>query len=542
MRILDYKPPKVRNEDAMTKSQKRVFRLLVTIGMLMTIAFGIWWFWPTHLPNNFSGWAHAFDFLIFAVLSLTIWHQIAGEILLWQTARDMKHPYSMKPKPGSKVAFLTAFVPGNEPYDVLEGAFKSMVAVDYPHDSWVLDEGNDAIVKQMAKKYGVKYHSRYEVEKYHQPGMLFATKTKGGNLNSWYDQYAWQYDFVAQMDNDFRPAKNFLTMKLGYFNDPDVAFVSSPQIYGNVNNSLVAAGAAEQQYSFYGPVQKGLYGSGMVLPIGSHHIMRSLAIKDINGYACHLAEDHLTGMMLYTRDNWKSVYVPEVLAIGEGPSSWDAYFGQQKRWAFALMDILFKKSPKLLPKMRPKHAINYFLLQLHYFYGFMQVLGVALMSLYLFFGIKLFDMQMIAGFCLMVALFLWQFLITLWLQRFYIDPETESGFLLKGKLVSLACWPVYAGAFFDFIRGKKFSYTITPKGEQDQTIPMALFRPHFILGTITALGLVVALRSGHTSALILAFAILNTVVMYSFVVYALANNAAIYLNQNYRSGEENITI
>lgn len=529
MRVVEIKAPQVRTASAMSKRQKITFWILVGIGLVMTLIFGIWWFMPEHVAANFHGPLHVVDFLIFGLLSLVVWHQILGELFLWNAAKDMKHPYAMKPAPGYKVAFLTAFVPGKEPYEVLEGALESMSKVDYPHDSWVLDEGNDAIVKQLAKKYGARYHTRYGVDKYHRALTPFETKTKGGNLNSWYDQHGWKYDFVAQMDNDFRPAKNFLTMKLGYFSDPDVAFVSSPQIYGNGENSWIAAGAAEQQYSFYGPVQKGLFGKGMLLPIGSHHVMRSLAIKDIRGYACHLAEDHLTGMMLYTRGRWKSVYVPETLAIGEGPSNWEAYFGQQKRWAYSLMHILFRYSPKVLPRMKPKHAANYFVLQLHYFYGLTQALGIFLMSLFLFFGVKLSDMSLGPFFVLYVVLLIWQFLITLWLQRFYINPDIENGMLIKGKIVNLACWPIYLMAFVDYVRGKKFSYTITPKGEQEQDVPLILFRPHFVLGTISALGLIAALYLGHTSALLFFFAILNTVLMYSFVIYALTANSAKYI-------------
>ncbi len=508
----------------MSRREIIVFGLLVTIGMSMTVSFGLWWFEPQHIPNNYHGIQHGADLLLFALLTFVVWHQIVGELFTWNAAKDMKHPATMKPKHGLRVAFLTAFVPGKEPYDVLENALRSMVAADYPHDTWILDEGNDDQAKQLAEKYGVKYHTRHGSKRYNQAKTRYEAKTKGGNLNSWYDKYSHNYDFVAQMDNDFVLSKDFLTKKLGYFNDPDVAFVSSPQIYSNGSVSWIAAGASEQAYSFYGPIQKGLFGKGMLLPIGSHHIMRVAAMDSINGYACHIAEDHLTGMVIYAERRWKSVYVPEALAAGEGPANWAAYFGQQKRWAYGLMHILFQYSPSLLPKMKRQHALNYFVLQLHYFYGLTQVIGIILMSLYFIWGVRSTNMNLGLMFLAYLVLLGWQYIISLWLQRFNINPEREKGALIKGKIVNLAAWPVYFMAFGEYIIGKRVSYTVTPKGEQNSDVPLKLFLPHFILGTVSATDIILSIYWHHQSLALLGWAIVNTAVMYAFVAYAVVAN------------------
>ncbi len=83
------------------------------------------------ITNNYHGIQHGADLLLFALLTFVVWHQIVGELFTWNAAKDMKHPATMKPKHGLRVAFLTAFVPGKEPYDVLENALRSMVAADY---------------------------------------------------------------------------------------------------------------------------------------------------------------------------------------------------------------------------------------------------------------------------------------------------------------------------------------------------------------------------------------------------------------------------
>ena len=94
----------------------------------------------------------------------------------------MKRPEPAdQPVPNLKVALLTAFVPGKEPYDMLERSLTAMVAVDYPHDTWVLDEGDDTIVKNICQKLGVRHYSRKNSEKYNAQDGPFKKKTKAGN-------------------------------------------------------------------------------------------------------------------------------------------------------------------------------------------------------------------------------------------------------------------------------------------------------------------------------------------------------------------------
>ncbi len=510
----------------MTRKQRLLLGALISFGVLLTAVFGAWWFMPSHIPANYHGWKHIFDFLLFGILSYVIWHQIVGELFTWGVAKDMQHPHYMRPADGQRVAFLTAFVPGKEPYDILENSLRHMVAVDYPHDTWLLDEGNDERAKEICERLGVHHYSRKGIPHYNTDDGPFRAKTKGGNHNSWHHQNGHKYDFVAQIDVDFVPRKDFLTMTLGYFRDSKVAFVGTPQIYGNLDESWIVQGSAEQAYGFYGVTQKGFFGKDMQLFIGANHVVRTAALNDIGGYSGHIVEDHLTGMKLYAK-RWKSVYVPEKLAIGEGPATWDAYFSQQMRWAYGLIDILLHHSPKLLPKMKRQHAINYYFLQQHYFYGLVQVLGVTLITLYFAFGIQSTGMALATLLLLYVPLILWQTLIALWLQKFNIDPEMESGMLLKGKLLTLAAWPIYFLAFVGVIRGKRLTYAVTPKGAQQEShVPLTLFLPHFVLGTITGIDVMLAFTTTHQAPLLLFWAIVNTVTMYGFILHVIGQRLA----------------
>jgi cellulose synthase (UDP-forming) len=320
-----------------------VLTLILTAGAFLTGAFGAYWFELSSIPHHFPGVWHAIDIILFILLTYVVWHQIVNEMFSWFLSLDMAKPKRLEPEANLRVAFLTAFVPGKEPYEVLENTLGAMIRCDYPHDTWLLDEGDDAMAKVICRKYGVKYFTRKNRPEYNLDRGPYMAKTKGGNYNAWYTEHSSMYDFVAQLDVDFEPKRDFLTKTLGYFRDPKIAFVGTPQIYGNQDKSWIARAAAEQAFSFYGIIQRGLFAKDMPLFIGANHVVRVTAHDDIGGYSGHIVEDHLTGMNFYA-NKWRSVYLPEVLAVGEGPATWDSYFSQQMRWAYGLIHILFTQS------------------------------------------------------------------------------------------------------------------------------------------------------------------------------------------------------
>jgi cellulose synthase/poly-beta-1,6-N-acetylglucosamine synthase-like glycosyltransferase len=516
-----------------TRAELIIHSILFVIGALLIITLFFFWFQPKHIPHNFTGVNRIYDILLFALLSYVVWYQIFTEFFSWMVAFYMKQPKQTKPEKNKKVAFLTAFVPGKEPYELLEQTLLAMKNTDYPHDTWLLDEGGDLYTKKLCRQYKVKYFTRFGKPHFNTPHGPFREKTKGGNYNAWFSQYGNRYDYVAQLDVDFSPKKDFLIKTLGYFKDPEVGFVGTQQIYGNTDESWIAKGAAEQAYNFYGSIQKGLFGQDMTLLIGANHVMRVAAHESIGGYSGHIVEDHLTGMKFYA-NRWKSVYVPEVLAVGEGPKTWNAYFSQQMRWAYGLIHILFTKSPLLFPKMRMSHVYNYFALQQYYFYGIAQVIGVILLCLYFIFGFQITPMSLIPLLAIYIPLIIWQQIMFLWVQRFNVDPERESGFMIRGKLLNWAAWPIYFIAFVGVLCRKRITYKVTPKGNlQNMSTSPFLFMPHFVLGNTTLLCLYFAAHTSHHAIQLLFWAVINTIFMFYFIGVVVLENGINWFKETF---------
>lgn len=532
---------KISKRSVFSRKEAVVFAGLFIVGFLLTALFAVVWFDPHNIPAQFSGPVHTIDIVLFVLVSYVVWYQIVTEVFSWVTAFFAAHPSYTFPEKGKRVAFLTAFVPGSEPYHMLEKTIKAMKEADYPHDTWVLDEGDDMYVKKLCKQHGVQYFTRSGNPLYNMPHGPYRVKTKAGNFNSWFDMHGYKYDYVAQLDVDFVPRKDFLTKTLGYFKDPHVAFVGTPQIYGNTTDSVIARGAAEQAYNFYGPLQKGFFGQDMALFIGANHVVRVAAHERIGGYAGHIVEDHLTGMKFYA-DKWKSVYVPEMLAVGEGPATWDAYFSQQMRWAYGLIDILFTRSARILPKMKLNHIFNYIILQQYYFYGLSQVIGVFLLLAYFVFGIQSISIGLFELLIIYIPLVLWQQIMFFYLQRYNVDPKTEKGFLLAGRMLNIAVWPIYFLALLGVLMRKRITYKVTPKSTlQTYVVSPALFIPHFVLGSLTLVCLIWAALTDRQSPLLLFWAVVNTIAMYYFFIMSLFNYARISFKKNNKNKKDNIT-
>ena len=296
------------------------------------------------------------------------------------------------------------------------------------------------------------------------------------------------------MDPDHVPGPDFLQRSLGYFADLDVGFVVAPQVYGNLDENWIAKGSAVQAYVFHGIIQRG--GNGMRAPllIGTNHLYRPQAFATIGGYQDSIIEDHLTSMAMFatknpvTGNHFKGVYTPDILAVGEGPTSFTDYFSQQKRWAYGIWQIMCHHSPKVFGRMRPTQRLSFSLLQLFYpSVAISWVLGNVLTALFLLGGsaVRLPVDQWLALWLASMTASLGTFF---WLRRFNLAPHEREEWGMAGLGLLLVCVPVYVAAAVDYLMGRPLAYAVTAKGKLTSGDTLATFRPHLIwLGASVAL-------------------------------------------------------
>lgn len=498
----------------MTGFERIIYFILTTLGLYTFLRYLIWWFKPDHFPSNWENTSLTIlDGLIFLVLTYVVFFGLFLKIGTWFTIWFIKRPHPLPAIPNKfKVAFITCYVPGKEPLSMLEKTLLAMKNAEYAHDTWVLDEGNDPKVKKLCHELKIYHFTRKNNPKYNQSKGIFRAKTKAGNLNSWRKEYEHNYDIVAQVDMDHKPHADYLTKQIGYFLDSRVGYVVTPQIYKNTKN-WIAKAASEQTHFFYGPLQQGLYGSHMPFLIGTTHIYRVKAMKEIGGYAPTIAEDYLTSMY-FSSNHWKGIYHPEILAQGLGPTNWTDYYNQQMRWSYGLYEILFKHSHHHFPRITTLQKINLFFSQMFYFSGLATFTGFILTTLYLIFGINSANIHFLEWCIYALPAYFSSIITYIFLHRYYINPSKEPAISILGGFLSIAAGIIYAVAFINFIMRKKLTYKITSKTKSSHDIShLNSLTAHIYILLIAIIAVVISFISKHDSTIIRFWEVLNIVLI-----------------------------
>lgn len=380
----------------------------------------------------------------------------------WFALPLMRRPRPMAAPPGLRVGVATTFVPGGEELAMLERTVRALVAMDYPHETWVLDEGDDADVRAMCRRLGARHFSRSGVERYQQPGGTFEARTKHGNYNAWLDAVGYdRFEVVCAFDPDHVPERHFLDRVLGYLDDPSVGYVQAPQFYYNQGASFVARGAAEETYAYYSSIQMSSYAIGYPIVTGCHNTHRVTALREVGGFAAHEADDLLITIK-YRAAGWKGVYVPERLAAGLTPTDMLDYLKQQRRWARSVLDVKMRIFPTLGRALPLPERVFSFVHGLYYLHGLGSALSAALLSFMLVTGRTPGVFSVATGWRVVVLFAVLQ-ACDLFRQRFFLEPGRERGLHWRAGLLRLAKWPHVLLALRDALAGPNRGYLLTSK-------------------------------------------------------------------------------
>jgi cellulose synthase (UDP-forming) len=499
----------VRFRRVASRGEMLTLTLLVLLNAGTAALFIGWLLLPQHIPGftgHLAGWQLLVARIGFGLVILVELIRFAQNVAVWVFAMNAKDPVPYDPPVGLRVALLTTIVPSKEPIDVAERTLRKMKQIVYcgDVDVWILDEGDDPRVREMARRIGVKHFSRKGRPEYNQESGPFRAKSKSGNHNAWRAEHEHSYDVVAQMDPDHVPLPCFLERTLGYFRDPDVAFVVAPQVYGNMFDNWVSHGASVQQYLFSGVVERGGNGLDAPLLIGTNHLYRPSAWQAIDGYQDSIIEDHLTSMVVQGTENpgtgnrWKGVYTPDVLAVGEGPTSWADYFNQQKRWAYGIWEILLSAGRTVRGRLTARQRLLYGCVQFYYpSVAASLLLGNLATALYLIFGIssiQLHSMTWLGLWCL--SLGSW-FVLWIWLRRFNLADHERTEIGMPGMALALFAGPVYLSAAMSALLRRPLAYAVTAKGSLRTGESLATFRLHLRWAAIAGALLVTSFLLHH---------------------------------------------
>ena len=478
-----------------TLKEKLALRILIILGLLSIINFFYWFLTPEFIDHKLLYWLLMGPLAFDSFRIMYIWYHY------W----DISVPQKPNLTKELTVDVFTTFFPG-EPYDMVKGTLLAIQRMKYPHTTYLCDEADDSHLKEFCKKNGIKHVTRDN-----------RINAKAGNINNALKQASG--DICLILDPDHVPKEDFLDEILPYFMDEKIGFVQSVQAYYNVDESLVAKGAAEQTYHFYGPVMMTMNTYGTVNAIGANCVFRRKALDSIGGHSSGLSEDMHTAMQLFAK-GWESVYVPKIFTKGLVPASLTSYYKQQLKWSRGTLELLVSVLPKLFKNLTWRQRIHFGILPLHYLSGFIILISFLIPIISLFAAATPWKGNMINFGLIFIPILTSILGIHFFVQRWVLDKSEWGPHLIGGILLACTWWIYIIGAVYTVIR-KKVPYLPTPKEDKELTSWKILI-PNLVVGVISIAAVIYGLTIDFTpfSIFMSGFALLNASIMFFSLVLA----------------------
>ena len=376
------------------------------------------------------------------------------------------------------------------------------LAIRGEHTTWILDDGRSDAVRDLAAELGANYVRR-----------LSGNGAKAGNINHALTLAKGQY--FAIFDADFVPKPDFLYETLPFFIDDHVAFVQTPQAYGNMNN-LVSRGAGFMQSVFYRFIQPGRNRFNAAFCVGTNVVFRRAAIDDVGGMNTDSkSEDVWTSLELHER-GWRSIYIPVTLAIGDAPETVEDYTKQQMRWASGGFEILMQRNP-LSPRTRLTldQRLQYTVTATHYFAGITPFLLLMVPPLEIFFDLRPVDLTVtpVTWFLFYAGFYGLQMLLAF---------HTMGSFRIETLVLATVSFPIYIAALVNVFSGKEQKWHVTgSRGRRSS--PFNFMIPQVMIFTFLFLTSLVAISKDiehQNLTLATAWNVTNTVLIAVFIAAA----------------------
>jgi cellulose synthase (UDP-forming) len=393
--------------------------------------------------------------------------------------------------------FITVY---GEPLDTIRGTATAARAIRGRHTTWILDDGQSDAVRDLAADLGVRYVRR-----------LSNHGAKAGNVNHALTLATGSY--FAIFDADFVPSEDFLYETVPFFIDDIVAFVQTPQTYGNMHN-LISRGARF--------IQPGRNRFNAAFCVGTNVLFRREAVDDVGGMCTDSkSEDVWTSLRLHER-GWRSIYIAVSLAVGNAPETIEDYTKQQLRWASGGFEILMRRNP-LSPrtKLTIDQRLQYFVTATHYLVGITPLLLILVPPLEIYFDLRPVNLT--------VTWVTWLlFYLGFYGLQILLAFHTMGSFRPETLVMAAVSFPIYIRAFINVFAEREQKWHVTGSAGKRVSpfnfmIPQVLFFTFLLLTSFVA----VVKDYGHeTLTLATAWNITNTAVLAVFIIAALRESHA----------------
>lgn len=315
-----------------------------TLTLLVALRYLHWRFAETVLPQPFDhpfagGWVWFVFFIEFLAFIEIVVFMVIMTRYVDRTDEANRLETQMFSRDSRDLPAVDVFIPTyNEPLGVLERTIIGARALDYPPGKlkvYVLDDGRRKWLRDFCEAKGVTYVTR--------PDNAHA---KAGNLNNGLKES--NGEFVAIFDADFVPYRNFLRRTLGFFADPAIGIVQTPQHFFNKDpvqsNLAIERYWPDEQRLFFDEMAASRDAWNVSFCCGSCSILRRKAIDAAGGIPTEsITEDLLTTLACLNK-GYITRYLNERLSMGLAAEDLEGFFVQRSRWCRGGIQSLYLKT------------------------------------------------------------------------------------------------------------------------------------------------------------------------------------------------------
>ncbi|WP_117212742.1 glycosyltransferase [Allorhizocola rhizosphaerae] len=236
----------------------------------------------------------------------------------------------------------------NEPADMLIETIKSLERIDYPNLEILVVDNNtpDPETWRPVAEYCA---SRERVRFLHVETDGF----KAGALNLVMAEHLDpDVEIIGVVDADYQVDPEYVRKAVGYFADPKVAFVQTPQDYRDyAGDTYLTACYDAYSYFFHASMPSRNQRNSLIFA-GTMGLMRRRSLEEQGGWAewC-ITEDSETSLRLL-KAGYTGVYIEQSMGRGIMPLTFSALKSQRFRWCFGGIQIVRKHWRDLMPWRR----------------------------------------------------------------------------------------------------------------------------------------------------------------------------------------------
>jgi exo-beta-1,3-glucanase (GH17 family)/cellulose synthase/poly-beta-1,6-N-acetylglucosamine synthase-like glycosyltransferase len=225
----------------------------------------------------------------------------------------------------------------NEPPEMVIATIASIERLNYANFELLVIDNNtkDPARWQPVRDYMERLDERFRF--FHLPSW---PGFKAGALNFALTEVDARAEVIAVVDADYVVNSRWLASLVGYFNDPNVAVVQSPQAHRGWSRQIFHR---MMNWEFEGFFRIGMHHRNerdAIIQHGTMTMIRASALREHGQWSewC-ICEDSELGLRMM-RAGYSTVYCGEVMGEGLTPNSFEAFKKQRRRWALGAMQIM----------------------------------------------------------------------------------------------------------------------------------------------------------------------------------------------------------